>query len=207
MRYNYLTGAALATLLFINTSFKARAQDTVPKDALYEVNMTIGVVPGASISSKEFPNSTLRHNHDLYYFYEPYYSTGMFPEVSLDVNILLKKWLKVGGKVGYCSLWGNLIDPKTQKTIGKKEFSDFSLAGQARFAFYEKPPFCVYAGVAAGATYRRGNDQGKSISRLLPAYEILPFGYQISYKSVYGIIECAFGSMVLGGRFGIGYRF
>lgn len=45
------------------------------------------------------------------------------------------------------------------------------------------------------------------MSKLLPAYEILPIGYQIRYKSVYGIIECAFGFMVLAGRFGIGYRF
>ena len=171
------------------------------------MNLTVGIVPGALVSSNEFPNSTVRHNHDLYYFYEPYYSTGMFPEVSMDANIILKKWLKVGGKLGYYTLWGDLIDPKTHRTIGKKEFSDFSLAGQVRFTFYEKPPFCVYAGIAAGATYRHGNDQGHSMPKLLPAYEVLPLGYQISYKSVYGIIECAFGSMVLGGRFGIGYRF
>ncbi len=57
---------------------------------------------------------------------------------------------------------GNLIDPKTQSTIGRKEFSDFSLAGQVRFTFYEKPPFSAYAGVAVGATYRHGKDQNKA---------------------------------------------
>lgn len=206
MRIN-VTGAALATLLVFCTTFNASAQETAPKDARYEVNLTLGVVPGGLITSKEFPNSTIHRNHDLYYFYEPYYSTGFFPEVSLDVNVLLKKWLKVGGKAGYYSLWGDLIDPKTQSTIGRKEFSDFSLAGQVRFTFYEKPPFSAYAGVAVGVTYRDGKDQDKSMSKLLPAYEILPIGYQIRYKSVYGIIECAFGSMVLAGRFGIGYRF
>jgi hypothetical protein len=206
MRIN-VTGAALATLLVFCTGLKASAQGTLLKEARYEVNLTVGIVPGALVSSNEFPNSTVRHNHDLYYFYEPYYSTGMFPEVSMDANIILKKWLKVGGKLGYYTLWGDLIDPKTHRTIGKKEFSDFSLAGQVRFTFYEKPPFSVYAGIAAGATYRHGNNQGHSMPKLLPAYEVLPLGYQISYKSVYGIIECAFGSMVLGGRFGIGYRF
>ena len=114
------------------------------------MNLTVGIVPGALVSSKEFPNSTVRHNHDLYYFYEPYYSTGMFPEVSMDANIILKKWLKVGGKLGYYTLWGDLIDPKTHRTIGKKEFSDFSLAGQVRFTFYEKPPFIVSKAVIPG---------------------------------------------------------
>lgn len=106
MRINVI-GAALATLLVFCTSFTASAQGTVPKDARYEVNLTLGVVPGAWVSSKEFPNSTARDNHDdLYYFYEPYYSTEFFPEVSLDVNILLKKWLKGGGKAGFYTLWG-----------------------------------------------------------------------------------------------------
>ena len=152
MRIN-VTGAALATLLVFSTGLKASAQGTLLKEARYEVNLTVGIVPGALVSSNEFPNSTVRHNHDLYDFYEPYYSTGMFPEVSMDANIILKKWLKVGGKLGYYTLWGDLIDPKTHRTIGKKEFSDFSLAGQVRFTFYEKPPFSVYAGIAAGATY------------------------------------------------------
>lgn len=130
----------------------------------------------------------------------------MFPEVSMDANIILKKWLKVGGKLGYYTLWGDLIDPKLIERSEKRVFRLFS-CGSSQIHLYEKPPFSVYAGIAAGATYRHGNDQGHSMSKLLPAYEVLPLGYQISYKSVYGIIECAFGSMVLGGRFGIGYRF
>ena len=100
MRIN-VTGAALATLLVFSTGLKASAQGTLLKEARYEVNLTVGIVPCALVSSKELPNSTVRHNHDLYYFYEPYYSTGMFPEVSMDANIILKKWLKVGGKLGY----------------------------------------------------------------------------------------------------------
>lgn len=126
MRIN-VTGAALATLLVFSTGLKASAQGTLLKEARYEVNLTVGIVPGALVSSKEFPNSTVRHNHDLYYFYEPYYSTGMFPEVSMDANIILKKWLKVGGKLGYYTLWGDLIDPKTHRTIGKKSFPTFLL--------------------------------------------------------------------------------
>lgn len=201
-----LTGAITTSLLLLVLPSQTKAQEMESRVPRYEINLTVGV-PGALVSSKEFPNSTGRYDHDLYYFYEPYYSIGMSPEMSLDANVNIREWLKVGGKLGYYTAWGNLIDPKTQKTIGNKEFSDFSLAGQVRFTFYKKPPFSVYAGVAAGATYRHGTDQGNSISKLLTAYEILPLGYQISYKSVYGIIECAFGSMVLGGRIGIGCRF
>lgn len=201
-----LMGAITISLLLFYFPSQTKAQEKAAHGAKYEINLALGL-PGEVISSKEFPNSTGRYDHDLYYFYEPYYSVGMSPEVSLDASVHLKKWLKVGGKLGYCNVWGDLIDPKTQSTIGNKEFSDFSLAGQVRFTFYEKPPFSAYAGIAAGATFRHGTDQGKTISRLLPAYEILPFGYQISYKSVYCIIECAFGSMALGGRIGIGCRF
>ena len=206
MRIN-VTGAALATLLVFCTGFKASAQGTLLKEARYEVNLTVGIVPGALVSSNEFPDRGNGGFRELYSFYEPYFVCDMSPEVSLDANVLLKKWLKVGGKMGYSTVWGDRIDPKTDRTLYRKEFSDFSLAGQVRFTFYEKPPFSVYAGIAAGATYRHGNDQGHSMPKLLPAYEVLPLGYQISYKSVYGIIECAFGSMILGGRFGIGYRF
>ena len=72
MRIN-VTRAALATLLVFCTGFKASAQGMLLKEARYEVNLTVGIVPGALVSSNEFPNSTVRHNHDLYYFYEPYY--------------------------------------------------------------------------------------------------------------------------------------
>lgn len=56
MRIN-VTGAALATLLVFCTGFKASAQGTLLKEARYEVNLTVGIVPGALVSSKEFPNS------------------------------------------------------------------------------------------------------------------------------------------------------
>lgn len=148
MRIN-VTGAALATLLVFCTGFKASAQGTLLKEARYEVNLTVGIVPGALVSSKEFPNSTVRHNHDLYYFYEPYYSTGMFPEVSMDANIILKKWLKVGGKLGYYTLWGDLIDPKTHRTIGKKRVFRLFSCGSSQIHLLRKASvqcLCWYSG-------------------------------------------------------------
>ncbi len=206
MRIN-VTGAALATLLVFSTGLKASAQGTLLKEARYEVNLTVGIVPCALVSSKEFPDRGNGGFRELYSFYEPYFVCDMSPEVSLDANVLLKKWLKVGGKMVYSTVWGDRIDPKTDRTLYRKEFSDITISGQVRFTFYEKLPFRAYAGVAAGATYRHGDDHGERISRLLPAYEVVPIGYQIAYRSTYAIIECAFGSMVLGGRFGIGYRF
>lgn len=194
------------TLLIFCTAFKASAQEKVPEEARYEVNLTVGMVPGALLSN-EFPNRGNRSFKELYSFYEPYFVCDMSPEVSLDANVLLKEWLKVGGKMGYSTVLGDRIDPKTNRTLYRKEFSDITLAGQVRFTFYEKLPFRAYAGVAAGATYRHGDDHGERISRLLPTYEVVPIGYQIAYRSTYAIIEGALGSMLVGLRFGIGYRF
>ena len=98
MRIN-VTGAALATLLVFSTGLKASAQGTLLKEARYEVNLTVGIVPCALVSSKEFPDRGNGGFRELYSFYEPYFVCDMSPEVSLDANVLLKKWLKVGGKI------------------------------------------------------------------------------------------------------------
>ncbi len=198
--------ALIATLCLILIMPGAAAQDKPGKSVRYETNLNIGLVPSIATGG-EFRGRDYVNGGDLYYFCEPYYDYGMTPEISMDFNVHLKKWLKVGGKLGFWSMWGDWINPITDRVIGKKKATEFSLVGQVRFTYVNKPTLKVYSGLAAGAAYRYGRDCGEYTSKILPAYEVVPIGLQWSGKPVYLTTEWAFGSMILGGRLGIGYRF
>ncbi len=173
----------------------------------YEANLMIGVMQMA-YNSDEFPTHYWFGGRELSDFYESYTGDpGFSAFYTADFNVYLTKWLKIGASAGYAKAWANVFNPRDNKKIGEKTLNDCSLLGQAKFTFINRQLFRMYAGIGAGASVWAGNDCGESYSKILPAVECIPLGFQWMDHKIYTTLEIVVGTRMSGVRGGLGYRF
>lgn len=148
------------------------------------------------------------YRKELSDFYETYTGDpGFSAFYTADFNVYLTKWLKVGASAGYAKAWANVFDPRGYKKIGEKTLNDYSLLGQAKFTFINRQLFRMYAGIGAGASVWAGKDRGETYSKILPAVECIPLGFQWMDHKIYTTLEIVVGTRMGGVRGGLGYRF
>lgn len=201
-----VAGASLFALA-LPSSAQTRSEDA-PKYK-YEFNLMVGIAPGVDYAMDEFPNChTCVWGGELSDFYQTY-TKGLnyTPFFTTDFNVSLTKWLKVGGTVGYARFWADQYNPRQNSRIGEKTLNDISLMGQAKFTFINRQIFRMYAGGGVGAAVWVGKDNGEGYSKLVPAFEFIPVGFQWTGHKVFTTMEIATGTRMMGIRAGLGYRF
>ena len=177
------------------------------KSFKFETNLMVGVMQMA-YDSDEFPTRYWHSGRELSDFYETYTGDpGYSAFYTADFNVYLTKWLKVGASAGYAKAWANVFDPRSNKKVGEKTLNDMSLLGQAKFTFINRQLFRMYAGVGAGAAVWAGKECGESYSKLVPAVEFIPLGFQWMNHKIYTTLEIVAGTRMGGVRGGLGYRF
>lgn len=175
----------------------------------YEFNLMVGIAPGRDYAMEEFPEyNQYIWGGELSDFYKTYtQGLNYTPFFTTDFNVSLTKWLKVGGTVGYARFWADLYDPRLGKSIGQKTLNDISLMGQVKFTFINRQIFRMYAGGGYGAAAWAGKEGDDNYSKLVPAFEFIPVGFQWTGHKVFTTMEIAMGSRMMGIRAGLGYRF
>lgn len=143
---------------------------------------------------------------DIYSSYTgPTYSTGI---LSAEFNIQFKKWFALGLQANFDGLWSTAYSSDTGGRLGSCSGVAFSFLPYARFTYLNRPVVKLYSavGLGIGAGYRKYDFSGFSEVLINPAFQMTPIGIMVG-KRVYGLFELGVGTVYIGCKAGIGYRF
>ena len=150
-----------------------------------------------------YPNSL----GDIYSGYTgPSYSTGV---ISAEFNMQFKKWFALGVQANFDAIWSTVHSSDTGERIGSANGLVFALLPYARFTYLNRPVVKLYSAVGLGVTagYRNYSAEGYSAyASAYPAFQLTPIGIMLG-RRVYGLFELGVGTVYMGCRAGIGYRF
>ena len=128
-----------------------------------------------------------------------YMTAPIFAEFSWHV----KARFTLSGGVYVNYLWGRMIDPTDQTIHSKTRGASVTILPEARFywANYEK---CrLYTSLGLGVNFAKYLEN----AHVIPAFQFTPIGITVGRK-VFGFGECyTIGTVCLGGKIGVGYRF
>lgn len=179
---------ALSVLAFFGGS--AAAQDHP-----HEFNLYLGGFNSQYLGY----NVNTSYSADLYSMYEPRVSVSTGPVFTFDYNYAILSWLSVGAQFHY----NHLDVSKVTWIDGNYErFSRnmYSILPEAKLRIPSSEHFRLYGKVALGLSF--ASQLGARF-----AYDVVPIGCEWAGKRVYGTAELVYGSVVKGGRIGIGFRF
>lgn len=143
-------------------------------------------------------------SNDLWDLYEPHYSLKSGPVLTVDYHYILNSFLRVGGQVSYGSLSGKRwykLGNRPEETI---DHSALSVLPELKACIPGSSHFRLYGKAAAGLQYRSGSLAAHPLGF---AWEIVPIGAEWGGHRVYGNAEACWGSVIRGGRIGIGFSF
>ena len=141
---------------------------------------------------------------DLWDLYEAHYSLHTGPVATIDYHYIVLPFLRVGAQCSFGSMAGN-----TWHKIGNKPAEDFrysavSLLPEIKACIPGMRKFRVYGKAAAGVQYRFGTHVSAPVGF---AWEVVPVGFEWGGHTVYGNMEFCWGSVIRGGRIGLGFCF
>ena len=141
---------------------------------------------------------------DLYSLYEAQESATSEPVLTLNYTYSLSKWFRLGVQMDYAYMAG-----RSWYRLGNKPGSTFK-----KHMFFALPQLQVmvpglkhlrpYARAAAGIQVNAGEYKGAPVKF---AYDIVPIGIEWGGQRVYGTAEVSLGSVLMGARLGLGFRF
>lgn len=145
------------------------------------------------------------HIGDLYDLYEPHYLLESGPVVTLNYHYIFNKWVRVGAQANLGALSG-----KFWYILGNKPAETFkevmvSVLPEVKINFTHWPGFRLYGKAAVGMQLNMGK-------RLSPspvgfAWDVVPIGAEWGGHRIYGNAELCLGSVIQGGRIGLGFKF
>lgn len=145
------------------------------------------------------------HSGDLADLYEPHYYMKSSPVATLCYHYFINRWLRVGAQANLSYLSGSITYRMGNKPEQKFSQTSVSFLPQAKFCLPGSPYFRLYGKVAAGVQVNLGKLLNPSVMEF--AWDVVPIGAEWGGKRVYGNAEFCFGSVICGGRVGIGFRF
>jgi len=165
----------------------------------HEINLYIGGFNGEYADMETSEEQYL----GLSYLYEPQYRVTSGPSLTLDYHFALNKFVKVGAQFDYAKLSGHTY---THISGQQKDFEQnlFYILPQAKIRVPSPKGFRPYGKIAAGVQINSVYSEGHPVKF---AWEVVPIGFEWGGQVVYGVAECCLGSVILGGRLGIGCRF
>ena len=184
--------AALAACLLFPGLSKAQGR--------HEINLFIGGYNSQYASANT--NFVAPYN-DLYaiYEYQHTYETG--PVYTLSYGYAPIRWISVGAQVNY-----GKVGVSTWRAVDNSWSSDkmenISVLPQVKFHIPSSRHFRLYGKLALGATLSSSLTAKQTVKA---AYEWVPIGFEWAGQFFYGTAELATGTVIQGGRIGIGFRF
>lgn len=161
----------------------------------HELNLYVGGFNSQFVNY----NYNLDYSSDLYALYEPQTSITTGPVITLDYNYAVLNWLSVGLQLHY-----NYLNVNTMTRIDYSYHhykSDmFSFLPEVKLRIPSSAHFRLYGRAAVGVSF--ASQYGTRF-----AYDLVPIGCEWAGQRVYGTAEAVFGSVIKGGRIGIGFRF
>ncbi len=124
-----------------------------------------------------------------------------------ELAFKLRKWFTVGVQLSGVNFWAD--DVYSSNRISA---TAVYLVPNVRFTYVRSELFKMYSGIGLGLGVMSGFSSDKSVyagiggADIQPAIQAVPVGIQFGGK-VYGLAEVSLGTVNLGLRAGIGYRF
>ena len=124
-----------------------------------------------------------------------------------EVAFKLRKWFTVGVQLAGTNFWAD-----TMNGNGRISGTAFYLLPNVRFTYVRSEVFNMYSGIGLGVGVLSGFSATKSAfagiggADIQTALQAVPVGIQFG-RDLYGIAEVSLGTMNVGLRAGIGYRF
>ena len=124
-----------------------------------------------------------------------------------EVAFKLRKWFTVGVQLAGTNFWADSVNGG-----GRISGTALYLLPNVRFTYVRSDVFKMYSGLGLGIGVLSGFSSEKSVfagiggADIQPAFQAVPVGIQFG-RDVYGIAEVSLGTMNVGLRAGIGYRF
>ena len=145
------------------------------------------------------------YNGDLYDLYEPHYNIKSGPVLTVNYHYILKDWLRVGAQANVGAVKG-----KIWYRLGNKPDRDYnqtmlSILPEVKLCIPGLRHFRLYGKVAAGVQFNLGTRISKSPVEF--AWDVVPLGAEWGGARIYGNAEVCLGSVIQGGRIGMGFRF
>lgn len=152
-------------------------------------------------------NTPRDYTTDLYGLYETqvqYIQSG--PGLTLEYNYALLNWLVLGGQFNYHRvIWDQYSRVGGNRANYTNTKNKVALLPQAKFRIPGMKRFRLYAKVAVGMMLNIGHYYTQD--PVVFAWDVVPIGCEWGGQRVYGTAELAYGSVIKGGRIGIGFRF
>ena len=185
----------------------AGAQDKDGKDVPYRYEVRLGWSGYPTADDNNFVGV---NNHGFYSYdssisdifsdYDgPTYMTG---NIVGEMNFHFKKWFTLSVEVAANRIWKHTYYSQTDEPKGRVRGYTATLMPQARFNWIRKDIVKVYSSVGLGVRAGKFDDRDDA----LIAAQLVPIGINVGGR-VFGFAELGFGTLYVGGMFGIGYRF
>lgn len=129
----------------------------------------------------------------------PEYITGV---ISAEFNVRFKKWFALGTQLNFDSVVRHTYSSMTGARTGNTNCYMFSLVPYARFTYLNKPLVYMYSSIGLGVSMALE----PYYMTIYPAFQIVPVGVAVG-KRLYGFFEIGAGTVYVGCKVGIGYRF
>lgn len=193
---------ATALLLVIAAGFTAGAQDFTRKGG---ISINIGGEPalaGFNYESGSYDSQSLSG------IYEPYTtSPEYFALVSLTGEYILGRLIGVGADVSWTGYTVNKYNGVTRKDLGQTTVNGIIFMPSVRAYWINRDRIKLYSGLYGGvsAAFQEGAE-----TSFKPEAEVIYLGVRFSIFGkgrLYGMAETGFGTVMNGGRIGIGFGF
>ncbi|MBR1569992.1 MAG: hypothetical protein IJ651_04615 [Bacteroidales bacterium] len=203
----FLTAFALAAAL--------AGPDLSAQGGKHEINVFLGGYKAEFMQGDEargyygdllFDATDNIHYGDLADLYEPHYSINSSPVLTVNYHYILKKWLRVGAQLNWASFSGKYWYELSSRPAESFSQQMVSLLPQVKFCIPGARHFRLYGKVAGGMQFNFGSLYDKS-RPVEFAWDLVPLGAEWGGQRFYGNAELCYGSIIQGGRIGIGFRF
>lgn len=146
------------------------------------------------------------YTDDLADLYEPHYSIKSGPVVTMNYHYIVNSWFRVGAQVNWGVLSGTFRYELSNRPAESFSQHMLSVLPQVKLCIPGARHFRLYGKLAAGAQF----NLGKLMTGTRPvdfAWDIVPIGAEWGGGRIYGNAEICYGSVIKGGRIGMGFRF
>lgn len=208
--------------LFLNMPARAQRPGRMP-EFRHEFRVSLGGFPmGAVLASGHFPitkyDPALNPDSDRYRDYRE--NGTSYGTLLLQYDYNFRKWFTISANIGVDLLHGSLYDGYTRRRKGWQQAYGFDFYPEFRFTYFTKPAVRIYSSIGLGAGIyhnfntrfgRRYNPDTDSYSiqdpwSAIPILQLMPFGVTFG-RRLFGFAELQWGTLLVGGRVGVGYRF
>lgn len=182
-------------LLIVLSALALLGGTAAAQDHPHELNLYLGGFNSQFLGY----NVNIDYSTDLYALYEPQTSVSTGPVLTLDYNYSIMKWLSVGAQFHYNHLKVRTVE-RIDNSYEYHSRDMFSFLPEVKLRIPSPAHFRLYGKAAIGVSFAP-----HFATRF--AYDLVPIGCEWAGQRVYGTAELVYGSLVKGGRIGIGFRF